>query len=206
MTMLPFEVSRARTLHHEPEAYLPREGLLDVRLILMLQKRLGVNYDLKAVKDLNTDPFEEDGVPELINLVLILLSPVDDLVNLEANQLVDAQLLQVDLTADAAPNQATQDQAEHSYTKLSLQIEFILPLMPNTRAPLPTMKPPPPNILTPTIIPVHFLSVKALSLTCFSICSWNRWLKSTISCANSCFLSVTAAAAASSSLVPLANS
>ena len=142
---------------------LPREGLLDVRLILMLQKRLGVNYDLKAVKDLNTDPFEEDGVPELINLVLILLSPVDDLINLEANQLVDAQLLQVNLTADSAPNQATQDQAEHSYTKVSLKIGLILPLMPNTRAPLPTMKPPPPNILTPTIIPVHFLSVKALS-------------------------------------------
>jgi hypothetical protein len=160
----------------------------------------------RQLRFMNTDSFEEDGIPELIDLVLILLCPVDDLVDLEADQLVDAKLLQVDLTADAAPDKTAQDQAEYSYTKVSLQIELILPLMPNTRAPLPTMKPPPPNILTPTIMPVHFLSVKALSLTCFSICSWNRWLKSTISCANSCFLSVTAASAPSSSLVPLANS
>ena len=129
----------------------------------------------------NTDSFEEDGVPELVDLVLILLRPVDDLVDLETDQLVDAQLLQVDLSADAAPDQATQDEAEHSYTKVSPLIGCLLPLIPKTRAPLPTMKPPPPNILTPTIIPVHFLSVKALSLTCFSICSWNRWLNSTIS-------------------------
>jgi hypothetical protein len=160
----------------------------------------------RQLRDLNTDPFEEDSVPELIYLILILLRPVNDLVDLEADQLVNAQLLQVDLSADAAPDQATQDEAEHSYTKVSLLIGCLLPLMPKTRAPLPTMNPPPPNMLTPTIMPVHFLSVKALSLTCFSICSWNRWLNSTISCANSCFLSVTAAAAPSSSLVPLANS
>jgi hypothetical protein len=68
---------------------------------------------------MNTHPFEEDGVPELIDLGLILLRPVDDLVDLEADQLVNAQLLQVNLPADAAPDQAAQDQAEHSYTKVS---------------------------------------------------------------------------------------
>ena len=39
---------------------------------------------------LNTDSFEEDSVPELIDLILILLRPVDDLVDFEADQLVDA--------------------------------------------------------------------------------------------------------------------
>lgn len=63
---------------------------------------------------LNTDSFEEDGVPELVDLVLILLRPVDDLVDLEADQLVDAQLLQVDLPTNAAPDQAAQDESEHS--------------------------------------------------------------------------------------------
>ena len=71
---------------------------------------------------MNTDPFEEDGIPELIDLVLILLRPVDDLVDLETDQLVNAQLLQVNLPADAAPDQAAQDQAEHSYTKVSKKL------------------------------------------------------------------------------------
>lgn len=38
-------------------------------------------------------PFKEDGIPKLVDLLLISLSPPDDLVDLEADQLIDAQLL-----------------------------------------------------------------------------------------------------------------
>ena len=50
-------------------------------------------------------------------------------------------------------------------------------------------KPKPPTVLVPIIAPESFLSVYALSLICFSICSSNFELKSTISYANSCFYS-----------------